>query len=507
MTSLSKTLITQLHAIKPNCHHKQVFNLKTNDLAIDLSRHYLSHTQLKHLSHWLEAQEFKDQIKRLFTDNLLNFTENRAVSHVLLRDDVHSCQQNLLLTALAKSQESFVKRFHAKEILGVTGLAITDILTIGIGGSHLGPDLVTDALQEFCQPDLKLHYLTGTDPYALKDTLTHLPALTTLVFVVSKSWSTVETQWNFSEVKTWFELQVGLVRYSDLAKQQFFAITANSVKAQADGFDLDHIFGMSDAIGGRFSLWSAVGLPMRLALGEFNFNELIAGAHAMDEHVKTQPIESNIPILLALLDLYYANSMNVQQRAVVPYTQRLRLLVNHLQQLEMESNGKSIDESGQSVDYRTGLAVWGGVGPNSQHSFHQWFYQGTFLVPIDFIALKGHALQPDFEQLLLSQCLAQAKVLWEGKDSINPHQRIKGGKPSTLILLNRLNPRSLGELIALYEHKVFAMGLLTNTNAFDQFGVEAGKTQGVMMLEAMQSTLEKLDPITQSILKELDTLC
>lgn len=507
MTRFPNRLIDKLQSLNINQHHKELFTLKTNELMVDFSRHALSQRQLIQLTEWLDREAFALKRDALFTDNLLNFTEKRAVNHVFTRDidQQFPCAQNTLIRASTQRLTAFAERFERNELFGLAGEAITDLLTIGIGGSHLGADLVTDALSDFCRADLKTHYLTGTDPYTLHDTLSQLPAATTLVFVASKSWSTIETLWNYEKVKAWFLKEVGSNTYPQVIARQFFALTAQPDKALAAGFKPEHIFPITDAIGGRFSLWSAVGLPMRLRLGEKHFHALLSGAHAMDRHFKEQPLAENIPVILALLDFYYANCQNVQQRAVIPYTQRLRLLVNHLQQLEMESNGKSINDAGERVDYQTGLAVWGGVGPNSQHSFHQWFYQGTMCVPIDFIALKSSAAEADFDQLLLSQCLAQAKALWEGQKPLDTHayQAITGGTPSTLLLLNTLNPRSLGELIALYEHKVFVIGLLTHTNPFDQFGVELGKSQGIVMLQAIKNDFKDLDPITKNILKNL----
>jgi len=509
MNSFSTLFIEKLQTLSPHWSKTEVFTLKTKNLTVDLSRHSLSYSHFMALTSWLEASGFQDERDRLFTDNTLNFTEQRAVSHVFLRDQDQqfACEQSSLLALSTKQQTDFANKFAQQAIKGLHGEAITDLLTIGIGGSHLGADLVTDALSDFCKPGLKNHYLTGTDPYALEDLLKILPVATTLVFVASKSFTTIETLWNFAKIQAWFLKEVGESLYPACFKNQFFAMTADMTKALAAGFRPEQVFTLTDAIGGRFSLWSAVGLPMRLSLGETHFQALLDGAHDMDQHFKEQALAENLPVLLGLVDLYYANCLNVQQRAVIPYTQRLRLLVNHLQQLEMESNGKSVNKNGERVNYQTGLAVWGGVGPNSQHSFHQWLYQGTMKVPIDFIAIKSGSLHPDFDQLLLSQCLAQAKALWEGQPltppSILAPQVISGGTPSTLLLLNALNPRSLGELIALYEHKVFVMGLLTGTNAFDQFGVEAGKTQGVAMLSAVKGEITQMDAITINILNEM----
>ncbi len=488
----------QLHDLTIDLNHNELFTLTTTHWLVDLSRHYLSRKQLKQLTVWLEHHDFIQQKNQLFDDNILNFTENRPVNHVLLRDSqqIFSCSQHTAMAIDFNRQQIFVNHFHAEQN------EITDLLTIGIGGSHLGPNLITDALKEFCSTKLKTHYLTGTDPYELSAIFKQLNPKTTLVFVASKSFSTLETLWNYQQIKAWFELEL-----ASSATKHFIAITNNQDKALSMGFLKEYIFSVPDSIGGRFSLWSAIGLAMRLSLGEAQYQALLAGAHAMDVHFKEQPLNTNIPVLLAILDLFYGNCLDVQQRAVIPYSHRLRLLVPHLQQVEMESNGKSVDIMGDTVPYRTGLAVWGGVGPNSQHSFHQWFYQGTVLTPIDFIALQGNSAYPDFEQLLLSQCLAQAKALWEGQSSENAAQATQGGKPSTLFLSKSLNPRSLGELIALYEHKVFSSGLLTNTNTFDQFGVEAGKRQGIAMLAAINDAPSTLDPITENILNHLNDLC
>lgn len=479
-------LLTYLKTLPAKPKHQQAFSLKTSYLTVDLSRHYLNQRDLTHIGHWLEQRGFKQAIQALFEPNALNYTEQRSVDHVLLRQ-----------SPVDDKQHPWVQAFNQGHITGYNGQKITALLVLGIGGSHLGVQFVVDALQDYCRKDLDLYFLTGTDPDNLQDVLSKLQPASTLVFVSSKSWSTVETFSNLAYVKQWFIDHVGQEVFERMWAQQFLALTAHPAKAQADGFAEAHIFPFSEGIGGRFSLWSAIGLPMRLLLGEQHFQALLAGASDMDQHFKNQALAVNIPFLLALLDVYYGNCCQVQARAVVPYSQRLRLLVDHLQQLEMESNGKSINPQGQRIDYHTGLAVFGGVGPNCQHSFHQWFYQGTFGVPIDFLVIKRQSAYPNGDRLLIHQCLAQAKALWEGNQAQGSQQWVKGGQPSTVVILHGLTPHSIGQLIAVYEHKVFSLSLLTETNAFDQYGVELGKQQ----TQALSSPQASLDPITAQLLE------
>lgn len=481
---ITKDLLNQFANIHVPAKHQTEFCLKNQHIHLDLSKHYLDKGALHTLTTWLEQQDIKAKIEALFDDNQLNYSEGRSVDHTQMRDP-HKL--NAPTNHSAHKQKAFAESFEAQKIRGLRGQAITDLLVIGIGGSHLGVQFVADALQDVSRKDVSLHFLTGTEPLVFDDLMKILNPETTLVFTSTKSFSTLETLTNLEYVKNHFKQGLSDADFAQLVDTQFFALTAHPEKAQQVGFDDKQIFSLTDNIGGRFSLWSAIGLPMRLMLGEQHYQALIDGAYSMDMHFKQQPLTHNMPVMLALLDCYYGNQMDIQQRAVVAYSQRLKLLVEHLQQLEMESDGKSIGADRQMVPCRTGLAVWGGVGSNSQHSFHQFFYQGTSCIPLDMLIIDQYSSHTYYDDLLKLQCRAQAKALWQGNDKAGTFEYVAGGKPSTIITLSQLTPSAIGELVAMYEHKVFMVGLLTGTNAFDQYGVELGKT----MAKDMLSTITK----------------
>jgi glucose-6-phosphate isomerase len=350
---------------------------------------------------------------------------------------------------------------------------IADVVNIGIGGSDLGPRMLTRALRGFHKPGPRLHFVSNVDPADLDATLAGLSPETTLFIVASKTFTTSETLANAARAKAW--LEAGLGRSSDLSRH-FAAVTANAAGAAALGVPRERVFPMWDWVGGRYSVWSAVGLPVALATGMGAFEELLEGARLMDEHFRTEPIERNIPAVLALLEIWYVNFFDAQTRAVVPYAEDLRDLPAYLQQLEMESNGKRVDRDGNEVDYATAPVVWGAAGTPSQHSFHQLLHQGTRLVPVDFI-IAGYGSAPSAGQAALAaNALAQAVALAFGSPQPDaPYKALPGNRPSSTVLLRRLAPRALGGLIAMYEHKVFVEGVVWNVNSFDQWGVEHGK--------------------------------
>jgi glucose-6-phosphate isomerase len=346
---------------------------------------------------------------------------------------------------------------------------ITDIVNIGIGGSDLGPQMAVLALDEFVLPGKRFHFVSNVDGHELNAVLKKLKVESTLFLVASKTFTTIETMTNAQSAKTWFEANGG----TDIARH-FAALTTNVAAARS--FGISTTFGFWDWVGGRYSVWSAIGLPLAMAIGAQGFKEFLAGAHAMDEHFRTAPLAHNLPVRLGLLDVWYRNFHGFSSRSVAPYHSALKRYPAYLQQLEMESNGKRVDASGATLPYGTSPVIWGEPGTNGQHAYFQMLHQGTDVVPVEFVAVKSpkHAL-PGHHTLLLANVLAQAQALMQGKTDAGGHKHFTGNRPSTFLLLDELNPASLGALIALQEHRVFVSGALWGINSFDQWGVELGK--------------------------------
>jgi glucose-6-phosphate isomerase len=388
---------------------------------------------------------------------------------------------------------------------------ITDIVNIGIGGSDLGPLMAVLALDSFANVEgvagKRLHFVSNVDGHELAAVLKNLKAENTLFLVASKTFTTIETMTNALSAKAWFE-----AAYSDKSNlltankgiaRHFAALTTNV--AAANSFGISTTFGFWDWVGGRYSLWSAIGLPIAIAIGAQGFKDLLAGASAMDEHFRTAPMEANLPVKLGLLDVWYRNFHGFSSRCVAPYHSALKRLPAYLQQLEMESNGKQVDANGQLLPFSTSAVVWGEPGTNGQHAFFQMLHQGTDVVPVEFIAVKNasHSL-PGHHQRLLANAVAQAQALMMGKKDEGGHKNFPGNRPSTTLLLDDLTPASLGALIALYEHRVFVAGSVWGINSFDQWGVELGKVLAVDIEKRMSSgDLNGLDGSTQGLLKKL----
>lgn len=411
-------------------------------------------------------------IDEMFGGARINNTDDRPVLHTLLRAPAGACPDEVAtererFLALADAVRSGQRR-------GYTGKPFETVILIGIGGSQLGPELVVDALRPPHAPEVR--FLANIDGGAAVKALAGLDPATTLVIVVSKSFTTLEARVNAETVRSWFLERTSEPRVVD---EHFLAVTANQAAAAEFGIPPDNRFAMWDWVGGRFSMWSAAGLPIAIALGRDGFEDLLAGAHSVDAHFRETPPRDNIPALLALLAIWNTNFHGAATHAVLPYDRRLRLLPTYLQQLEMESNGKSVRRDGDAVGTHTAPVVWGGEETNGQHAFHQLLHQGTRAFGADFIAIArpGHALE-DHHDWLLANCLAQSKAMLEGRAADGPlaeHRSVPGGHPSTTVLLDELNPRALGALLALYEHKVFCLGAIWQINAFDQWGVELGK--------------------------------
>ena len=409
---------------------------------------------------------------RMFQGEAINTTENRAVMHWLLRQPAQGTAFDALPTGVKSSLKEVHDTLNAMLAFAEKIRAdkhMTDVVNIGIGGSDLGPQMAVMALQSFALKGKRFHFVSNVDGHELDAVLQGLKAENTLFLVASKTFTTLETMTNAVSAKRWFEAQGGI----DMPRH-FVALTTN---VQAAGkFGIQTCFGFWDWVGGRYSLWSAIGLPLAIAIGADKFREFLAGAHAMDQHFQHADAAQNLPIRLGLLDVWYRNFLHYTSRCIAPYHSALKRFAPYLQQLEMESNGKQVDPAGHALPYGTSPVLWGEPGTNGQHAFFQMLHQGTDVVPLEFVAVKNatHALH-DHQALLLSNALAQAQALMLGKSDAGGHKNFSGNRPSTFILLEDLTPFNLGALIALQEHRVFVSGAVWGINSFDQWGVELGK--------------------------------
>ena len=403
----------------------------------------------------------------MFRGEPINNTEHRAVMHWLLRQPAGSLQ-GALAAPLAQVHETLDAMLaYAEQVRSDS--TITDVVNIGIGGSDLGPQMAVLALQDFVVTGKRFHFVSNVDGHELAAVLKNLKANNTLFLVASKTFTTIETMTNARSALAWFKAQGG----QDVARH-FAALTTN-VQAAAQ-FGITTTFGFWDWVGGRYSMWSAIGLPVAIAIGVQGFRQLLAGAHAMDQHFQNAPLADNLPVRLGLLDVWYRNFLGYTSRSIAPYHSALRRLPAYLQQLEMESNGKRVDRNGQALPYGTAPVLWGEAGTNGQHAYFQMLHQGTDVVPLEFVAAKKptHALA-DHHELLLANAIAQAQALMLGQKDEGGHKHFTGNRPSTFLLLDELTPTSLGALIALQEHRVFVSGSVWGINSFDQWGVELGK--------------------------------
>ena len=475
------------------------FSLKVGEhLQVDYSKNLITDEAMKalvELARTTGVERLRDQ---MFAGEPINTTENRAVLHVALRN--RSSRPMLVdnqdVMPDVRAALDHIRRFsdavRGGSWLGYTGLRITDVVNIGIGGSDLGPAMVTQALAPYAREGPRLHFVSNVDGTHLAETLRPLHPATTLFTIASKTFTTQETMVNARSAREWF--MAGAKNASAIPKH-FVAISTNEAAVRAFGIAAENMFVFWNWVGGRYSLWSSIGLPIALATGYGHFEQMLDGAHEMDEHFRTAPIERNLPMVLGLLGVWYSSVLGAETHAVLPYEQYLHRLPAYLQQLDMESNGKRVDREGKTVDSSTAPIVWGEPGTNGQHAFYQLLHQGTRLVPCDFLAgIESHYDLGDHHRLLLANCFAQAEALMLGKtadevrteleaqdmsgealEQLLPHKVFPGNRPSTTILYRKLGPRTVGMLLALYEHKVFTMGALWNINSFDQWGVELGK--------------------------------
>jgi len=475
------------------------FSLRSGALLLDYSKNGLTRETLRLLFALARQCGVERQRDAMFAGERINHTEGRAVLHVALRNrstrpvmvegkDVMPAVREVLVRMRA-----FSDAVRSGAATGHTGERITDIVNIGIGGSDLGPLMVTEALRSYSDPQrLRAHFVSNVDETHLVETLRGLDPARTLFIVASKTFTTQETMTNANSARAWLVGRLG----DERAVAGHFAAVGTSIPATtAFGIAPERVFEFWDWVGGRYSLWSAIGLSIALVVGMDRFEELLEGAHGMDEHFRSAPLEGNMPVILALIGIWHVNFLGCPTHAVLPYDQYLHRLPAFLQQLDMESNGKRVDRDGRTVDYATGPVLWGEPGTNGQHAFFQLLHQGTQVVPADFIAAdEGHHALGDHHRLLLANCLAQTQALAFGKTEpealaellgqgmhsdaarrLAPYKAFPGNRPTSTILLDRLTPANLGALIALYEHKVFVQGAVWNIDSFDQWGVELGK--------------------------------
>ena len=499
---------------KENPDRAEEFTIQWEDFYVDFSKNRITSETLVLLKELAEELKLDEAISKYFDGDIINHTEGRAVLHTALRapEDTQVYVDGANVMPEIYKVKALIKTFSDAIINGTkkgyTNKSFTDIINIGIGGSDLGPAMVVDSLS-FYGNQLKPHYVSNVDGDHVNEILKRLNPETTLFVIVSKTFTTQETLSNATTIKEWF-LKHGT--QADVAKH-FVAVSTNTAKVQAFGIEPSNIFPMWDWVGGRFSLWSAVGLSISLAVGYEHFDSLLKGAHKMDTHFKEEKFETNIPVILALLSVWYNNFFKAESEAVIPYTQYLNQFATYLQQAIMESNGKSIDRSGDKVAYQTGNLIWGEPGTNSQHAFFQLIHQGTKLIPADFIGFtKSLHGNTDHHDKLISNFLAQTEALLNGKSkaevlsqgtetAIVPFKVFEGNKPTNTIFVNQLTPESLGKLIAMYEHKIFVQGVVWNVFSYDQFGVELGKQLASKILNEFDSNaIVNHDASTASLL-------
>ncbi|GAL69675.1 glucose-6-phosphate isomerase [Jejuia pallidilutea] len=491
------------------------FTITWDDFYVDVSKNRITDETFKYLLELAEEVKLKAAIKSQFSGDIINKTEGRAVLHTALRAPesavVNVDGENVIpeVYNVKRSIETFTNEVINGDRKGYTGKPFTDIVNIGIGGSDLGPAMVVDALQYY-KNHLTTHFVSNVDGDHVNEVIKKLNPETTLFVIVSKTFTTQETISNANTIKSWF---LESASQEDIAKH-FVAVSTNLDAVKGFGINPKNIFPMWDWVGGRFSLWSAVGLSISLAVGFNNYDSLLKGANKMDEHFKNEDFSSNIPVVLGLISVWYNNFFKAESEAVIAYSQYLNQFATYLQQGIMESNGKSVDRNGNAIDYETGTLIWGEPGTNSQHAFFQLIHQGTKLIPADFIGFtKSLHGNTDHQDKLISNFLAQTEALLNGKtkaqvededtpESIVPFKVFEGNKPTNTIFINKLTPESLGKLIAMYEHKIFVQGVIWNIFSYDQFGVELGKQLASKILKEFSGDAKnEHDSSTVNLLK------
>ena len=489
------------------------FSLRFGGMLLDYSKNLITGETMRLLRDLAMQAGLSGWIERMFTGGKINTTENRAVLHVALRNRanrpimVDGADVMPQVNAVLDRMQAFSNAVRQGARTGYDGRAFTDVVNIGIGGSDLGPAMVTEALKPYTREGPRVRFVSNIDGTHLAETLKRCRPQTTLFLVASKTFTTQETMTNARTAKAWFLRQA---KDEAHVARHFAALSTNAEAVHEFGIDPTNMFPFWDWVGGRYSLWSAIGLSISIAIGFDNFSALLAGAHDVDEHFRTAPLEENLPATLGLLGIWYNNFFGAQTHAILPYDQYMQRFPAYFQQGDMESNGKRVQRDGAPVGYSTGPVVWGEPGTNGQHAFYQLLHQGTRLVPCDFIApMRSHNAVGDHHTMLLSNFFAQTEALMRGKNTedvraelagsgvsesaaadLVPHRVLPGNKPTNSILVPQITPRILGQLIALYEHKIFTQGIIWNINSFDQWGVEFGKQLANAILPELEDASE-----------------
>ncbi|MFN3800257.1 glucose-6-phosphate isomerase [Belliella pelovolcani] len=490
-------------------------SIQIEDILLDYSKNRIDGETKQVLLDLVREIDLRSAIESMFTGEKINLTENRAVLHTALRnrsnDPVFFEGKDVMpdINTVLAQMKNFAEQVYGGKWLGYTGKPIKSLVNIGIGGSDLGPVMVTEALKPYQNPDLEIHFVSNVDGTHIAETLRKVDPETTLFFIASKTFTTQETMTNAHTARAWFMEHAK----KDEAVAKHFAALSTNAKAVAEfGIDTANMFAFWDWVGGRYSLWSAIGLPIACVIGFDNFEQLLAGAHSMDQHFRKAEFDKNIPVLLALIGIWNTNFLGATSEAILPYDQYMHRFAAYFQQGNMESNGKYVSRNNEKVNYPTGPIIWGEPGTNGQHAFYQLIHQGTHLIPCDFIApAKSHNPIGDHHNKLLSNFFAQTEALMNGKgleevqaemkaagksteeiEKIAPHRVFEGNRPTNSILVKEINPYTLGQLIAMYEHKIFVQGVIWNILSFDQWGVELGK----VLANAILPELEHDDEIS-----------
>jgi glucose-6-phosphate isomerase len=478
------------------------FSLIYNDILVDYSKNLITDKTMDLLLQLAEELQLKKEIEALFKGEKINRTEDRAVLHTALRN--RSDEPVLVdgkdvmpkVKAVLQQMKEFSEAVINGSWQGFTGKAVTDIVNIGIGGSDLGPVMVTEALRPYKKDHINVHFVSNVDGTHIVETLKLLDPETTLFLIASKTFTTQETMTNAHSARHWF---LSAAKNEAYIKKHFVAISTNQEKVAEFGIDPANMFRFWDWVGGRYSLWSAIGLSIACSLGFENFEQLLQGAYEMDLHFRNTPFRENIPVILALLGIWYNNFYGAETEAILPYDQYMHRFPAYFQQGNMESNGKSVDRNGKIIEYQTGPIIWGEPGTNGQHAFYQLIHQGTKLIPCDFLApAQSHNPIGDHHLKLLSNFFAQTEALMNGKtkaevkvevedERIIPFKIFSGNKPTNSVMFKKLTPNTLGSLIAMYEHKIFVQGVIWNIYSFDQWGVELGKQLAQKILPELPS--------------------
>lgn len=525
---IKKTEMRELFA--KDAKRAEKYTIQLNDLILDYSKNRFDDKVLDSLFALAKERRLSEKITEMFSGEKINNTENRSVLHIALRNrsnrKILSDGQDVMpqINEVLAKMKKFSDAVRFGEFKGYTGKKLTNIVNIGIGGSDLGPVMVCEALRRYWAKDINCYFISNIDGTACAEVLNKLDPETTLFIVASKTFTTIETLTNARTCRKWLVNALG----EHAVDKHFVALSTNKEEVVKFGINPDNMFAFWSFVGGRYSLWSAIGLIICIAVGFENFEKLLDGANAMDEHFRTAAPEKNLPVILGLLGVWYNNFFNVHRYAVVPYDQYLQYLPAYLQQLDMESNGKSVDRNNNFVKYATGPVLFGGAGTNVQHSFFQLLHQGTEMVPVDFIVPAiSHNEIGNHHQILLSNVLAQGEALMKGKtmaeaaeelrkagktkeeaEFLKKYKSFSGNRPSNTMLLKKIDPFSLGMLIALYEHKVFVQGVIWNINSFDQMGVELGKQLALKILPELEGNVHgsEHDSSTLSLIKTVKKL-